>query len=134
MAASSALRRNKNLDYLKIYDSTNDRNSKTTRFNVAQDNNINCIICKKPGHVAENYYHLTKGQEAVSKKQNSNFVIQNQHLSTNYQQQEDNNNNTARNNYRNNHFLGKRNNNYNYNNLAHNNYPNNNILRNRNKN
>ena len=28
-------------------------NNKTTRFNVAQDNNINCIICKKPGYVAK---------------------------------------------------------------------------------
>ena len=26
---------------------------------------INCITCKKPGHVAENFYHLTKAQEAV---------------------------------------------------------------------
>ena len=39
----------------------------------ARDKNINCIICKKSGHVAENCYHLTKAQEAVSKKQNPEF-------------------------------------------------------------
>ena len=44
-------------------DSINNRNNKTTRFNVARDNNINGIICKKPGHVAENCYHSTKAQE-----------------------------------------------------------------------
>ena len=49
LAASSALRRNKNSDYLKMDDSINNRNNKTTRFNVARDNNINCIICKKIG-------------------------------------------------------------------------------------
>ena len=43
--------------------SINNRNNKTTRFNVARDNNMNCITCKKPGHVAENCYHLTKAQE-----------------------------------------------------------------------
>ena len=46
-------------------DSINNRNNKTTRFNVARDYNINCIICKKPGHVGENCYYLTKAQEAV---------------------------------------------------------------------
>ena len=51
LAASSALRRNKNSDYLKMDDCINNRNNKTTRFNVARDYNINCIICKKkPGH------------------------------------------------------------------------------------
>ena len=53
----------------------NNRNNKTTRFNVARDSNINYIIYRKPRHVAENSYHLTKAQEAVSKKQNPNFVI-----------------------------------------------------------
>ena len=46
MAASSALRRNKHSDYLEIDDSINNRNNKTTRFNVARDNNLNCIIYK----------------------------------------------------------------------------------------
>ena len=110
------------------------RNNKTTRFNVARDNNINCIICEKPGHVAENFYHFTKAQEAVSRKQNLNFVMQNQQLSNNYQQRENNSNNSARNNYRNNHFLGNRNNNYNQNYFAQHNYPNNNLLSNRNNN
>ena len=49
LAASSVPRRNKNSDYLKMDDSINNRNYKTTRFNVARDNNINCIICKKTG-------------------------------------------------------------------------------------
>ena len=42
------------------------------------------LISKKPGHVAENCYNLTKVQEAVSNKQNSNFGIQNQQRSNNY--------------------------------------------------
>ena len=41
LAASSVLQRNKNSDYFKMYDSMNDRNNKTTRFNVARDNNLN---------------------------------------------------------------------------------------------
>ena len=61
-------------------DSINNRNYKTTWFNVARDKNINCIICKKPAHVAENCYHLSKAQEEVSKKQNPNLVMQNQQL------------------------------------------------------
>ena len=75
MAASSALRRNKNSDYLKVDDSINNRNNKTARFNVARHNNINCIMCKKPGHVDENCYHLTKAQETVSKKQNPSVFM-----------------------------------------------------------
>ena len=42
LAASSALKRNKNSDYLKIDDFINNRNNKTTQFNVARDKNINC--------------------------------------------------------------------------------------------
>ena len=41
LAASSALRRNENSDYLKIDNSINNRNNKTTRFNGAEHNNIN---------------------------------------------------------------------------------------------
>ena len=40
-AASSALRRNKNSDDLKLDDSMNNRNNKTTQFNVARDKKIN---------------------------------------------------------------------------------------------
>ena len=134
LAASSALRKNKNPDYLQMNDSINNRNNKRTRFNVARDNNIHCIICKKPGHFAENCYHLTKAQEAVARKQNPNFVMQNQQPSNNHQQRENFYNNSARNNYRNNHFLGNRNNNYDNNNFAQNNYPNNNFSKNRNNN
>ena len=68
LAASSALRRNENSDYLKMDDSINNKNNRTTWINVARDNNKNCIICKKPGHVAENCYHLTIGQEPAKKK------------------------------------------------------------------
>ena len=93
-------------------DSTNDRNDETTWFNIARDNNINVIICKKPGHVAKNCCHLTKAKEAVSKKQNPDFSMQNQQLSNNYQQRENKSNNSARNTYRNNYFLANRNNNY----------------------
>ena len=50
-------------------DSINNRNNKTTRFNGARDNNINCIICKKKlGHIVENCYHLSKAEEVVSEK------------------------------------------------------------------
>ena len=66
--------------------------------------------CKKPGHVAENGCHLTEAQEAVSKKQNPNFFIQNRQRRNNYQQRENNKNIPARNNYRNNNFSGNRNN------------------------
>ena len=53
----------------------NSINNKTTQFNVVRDKNINCIMCEKPGHVAENCYHLTKAQETVSEKQNPNFIM-----------------------------------------------------------
>ena len=96
MAASSALRRNQNSDYLKMDDSINNRKNKTTRFNVARDNNINCIVCKKPGHIAENCYHLTKAQEAISKTQILNFLMQNQQHSNNHQQRENIHNNSAK--------------------------------------
>ena len=134
LTASSALRRNKDSDYSKMDDSINNRNDKTTWFNAARENNINCIICKKRGHVAENCYYLSKAQEVVSKKKNPHFFMQNQQLSNNYQQRKNNYNNTARNAYQNDHFLSNRNNNYNKNNFAQNNYPNNNLSRNKNNN
>ena len=134
LVASSALRRNKNSDYLKMDDPINNKKNKRTRFNVARDNNVNCIICKKPGHVAESCYYLTKAQEAVSKELNPNFVMQNQQPSNNLQQRENIYNNSARNNYRNNHFSGNRNNNCDNNNSVQNNYPNKNFSRNRNNN
>ena len=60
LAANSALRRNKNMDYLKSDESTNNKNNKTTRFNVALDNKTICLICKKPGHTTEKCFHLSK--------------------------------------------------------------------------
>ena len=83
-------------------DSINNRNSKTTRFNVAPGNKMNClIICEKPGHVAKNCY-MIKAQRVVSNKQNRNFVIQNLQRNNNYPQEENKNNNIAKNNYPNN--------------------------------
>ena len=134
LAASYALRRNKNSDYLKMVDSIKNRNNITNRFNVARDNKKNCIICEKLGHVDENCNYLNKAQEVAFKKENPDFDMQNQQLSTNYQLLENNNNNSARNNYWNNHFLENRNYSYINNNFALNNYPDNNLLRNRNNN
>ena len=70
----------KNLDYLKMDDSINNRNNKSTWFNVGRGKNMNCIICKKPGHVDEYCYHLPKAEEEVSKKESPSFVMQNQQL------------------------------------------------------
>ena len=53
----------------------NNRDNKTSRFNIPGGKKINCLICDKPGHVAKNCYHLTKAQNAVSEKQNPNFAI-----------------------------------------------------------
>ena len=65
LAANSALQRNRNTDYLKSEESTNNKNNKTTRFNVALENKIICLICKKPGHTTEKCFHLSNAQEAV---------------------------------------------------------------------
>ena len=40
LAANSALRRNKNTDYLKTEESTNNKNNKSTRFNVALEDKL----------------------------------------------------------------------------------------------
>ena len=42
-----ALRRNRNTDYSKPDESTNNKNNKTTWFNVALENQNICLICKK---------------------------------------------------------------------------------------
>ena len=46
LAASSALGRNRNSDYLKMDDPINDRNNKTSRFYVARDNNVIIVLLK----------------------------------------------------------------------------------------
>ena len=69
MAANSVLRRNINTDYLKIEESTNNNNNKTTRFNVALEDRIIRLICKKPSHTTEKCFYLSKAQETVLNKQ-----------------------------------------------------------------
>ena len=108
LAATSALRRNKNTDYFKTEESTNNnKNNKTTRLNVALENKTICLICKKLGHTTEKCFHLGKAQDAVLNNKQQNLLYPN-------------------NNFPNNNFL--RNKNYNFNN------NNNNFLQNRNKN
>ena len=65
LAANSAPRRNRNMDYLKTEESTNNKNNKTTRFNVVLENKTIYLIFKKPGHTTEKCFHLSKSQEAV---------------------------------------------------------------------
>ena len=77
LAANSALRRNRNTDYLKTEVSTNDKNNETTRLNVALEEKIICLICKKPGHTNEKCFHLSNTQEAVFNKQQK-FLYPNQ--------------------------------------------------------
>ena len=60
LAANCALRRNRNTDYLKTKESTNNTNNKTIRFNVALQDKIICLICKKTGHTTEKCFHLSK--------------------------------------------------------------------------
>ena len=74
LAANSALRRNKNMDYSKSDESTNNKNNKIYRFNVAFDNKTICLICKKPGQTTEKCFHLIKAQEAVLNNKQKNFL------------------------------------------------------------
>ena len=60
LAANSALRKNENMEYLKSDKSTNNKNNKVSRFNVARENKFNCFICKNPGHATEKCFHLSK--------------------------------------------------------------------------
>ena len=69
LAANSALRRNRNTDYLKPKESTNNKNNKTNQFNVALKYKIICLICKKQGHTTEKCFHLSKAQEGVLNNQ-----------------------------------------------------------------
>ena len=59
LAANSALRRNRNTDYSKTEESTNNKNDKNVQFNVALKDKIICLICKKPGHTTEKCFHST---------------------------------------------------------------------------
>ena len=73
LAAISAQRRNKNMEYSKGDEPNNNENNKVTRFNLAREDKIVCSICKKSGHATENFFHLRKAQEAVLNKQ-QNFL------------------------------------------------------------
>ena len=42
--------------HLKTEESTNNKNNKTTRFNVALEEKIICSICKKPGQQLKNVF------------------------------------------------------------------------------
>ena len=53
LAANSAPGRNKNINYLKTDVPMNNKNNKTTQFDVALEDKIVCLICKKPGHATE---------------------------------------------------------------------------------
>ena len=116
------------MEYLKSDEPIINKNSKVTRFNVAREDKIVCLICKKPGHATEKCFHLSRAQEAVPNKQ-QNFLYPNQQRCNNFNGQKSTDNNFARNNYNNfpnNNFL--RNKNYNFDN------NNNHSLENRNKN
>ena len=119
LAANSALRRNRNTDYLKTKESTdNNKNNKTTRFNVALQNKTICSICKKPHHTTEKCFHSSKAQDVVLNNKQKKFLNPNQQRYSNFNDQRSNNNsNYTRNNYNN--FPNKnflRNKNYNFNN------------------
>ena len=100
LAANSALQRNRNTDYLGTEESTNNKNNKTTWFNVALEDKIICLICRKP---------------SLNKQQN--FLYSNQQKYNNFNGQRSSKNNFARNHYNNfpsNNFLRIKN--YNFNN------------------
>ena len=78
LAANSALRKNKNMEYLKSDEQTNNKNNKVTRFNVERKDKFICLICKKPGHTTEKCFHLSKAQEVVLNNKQQNFSHPNQ--------------------------------------------------------
>ena len=73
LAANSALRKNKNMEYLKSDEPTNNKNNNVTRFNVARKNKFISLIYKKPGHATEKSFHLSRAQEAVLNNKQKNF-------------------------------------------------------------
>ena len=100
LAANSALRRNKNMEYSKSDEPTNNKNNKVTRFNVARENKFVCLNCKKSGHATEQFFYLSKAQEAVLNKQ-QNLLYHHQQRYNNFNGQRSRNNNFAKNNYNN---------------------------------
>ena len=65
LATHSALRRNKNMEYSKSDEPTNNENNKITWFNVSRADKFVCLMCKKSGHATEKSFHLFKTQEVV---------------------------------------------------------------------
>ena len=81
LAANSALRRRKNMDYSKSDEPTNNKNNKVARFNVAHEDKFVCLICKKPSHTTERGFHLSKAQDAVlNNKQKICCIITNKDI------------------------------------------------------
>ena len=68
LAANSAHCRNKNIAYSRTDRQINNKNNKVTLFNVAREDRIVCLNCKKPGHATHKCFHLSKAQEAVFNK------------------------------------------------------------------
>ena len=93
LAANSALRKNKNMEYLKSDEQTNNENNKVTRFNVEREDKFICLICKKPGHATEKCFHFSKAQEAALNKKQQNFSYPNQQRYNNLNGQRSKNNN-----------------------------------------
>ena len=98
LATNSALRKNKNMEYLK---SDEQKNNRVTRLNVAREDKFVCLICKELGHTTEKCFHLSKAQEAVLNNKQQNFSYPNQQRYNNLNGQKSNNNNFSRNNYNN---------------------------------
>ena len=101
LASNSALRRNKNMEYLKSEEPTNNKNNKTTRFKVALENKTIRLICKKSDHTTEKCFHLRKAQDAVLNNKHQNLLYPNQQRYSNFNGQRSDNNNFTRNNYNN---------------------------------
>ena len=66
------------MDYSKSEESTNNKNNKIIRFNVALENKTICLICKKLAHTTEKCFHLSKAQEAVLNNKQKDFLHPNQ--------------------------------------------------------
>ena len=75
LTANSKVRRNRNTDYSKTEESTNNKNNKTTAFNVALEEKIIWSICKEPGHTTEKCFHSSKAEEAVLDKQQTFYIL-----------------------------------------------------------
>ena len=78
LAANSTLRRDKNMDYSKSDEPTNNKINKVIWFNVAREDKFVSLFCKKPGHSTEKCFHLSKNQDAILKNKQKNFLYPDQ--------------------------------------------------------